>query len=297
MMISTAGCFRGAVMEHAIGMTSSGIPQFEAKLQAVEQYDFETKEWNSLEGREDTEITAYLCFFTKEGKPTFHVDAVREVFEWDGQSLAELDSADLAGCGLQFYVEDNEYDGKTRKKVTRIAGYDDAPGTGSVRKLDPEKVREMDAKFANALKKLSGGPKPVSANAAPAPAKPAPLPPKAGKKGKRVTEPDPTPPAAAETTAAKPAPAAEPAAAPKPVSVPKPPSLRPKAPVVAELSYEDAWAKCFGVKAANVSEDQLAAAFMQAVERICPGKDQDDITGAEWGKIADAVIAEYGVFA
>ena len=280
MMISEPGCYRGCVVEHAVSMTSSGIPQFEAKLQATEKYDFDTQVWESMQGREDVEIIAYLCMFTKDCKPTFHIDAIKGVFGWDGASLAELDQADFAGVAVQFYVEDNEYEGKVRKKVTRIANFDDAPGNGTIHKLDPEKIKELDNKFAAVLRKLNGGPKPVSA--APAADRPAPLPPKP----KRTKAP-----------AEVPAPAPVPAEAPAPAPAPKPPALKPKAASVAELTYEQAWEKCYNMKAKSVTDSQLAAAFTAAIERICPGRDQDDITGAEWVKIADAVVAEHGVFA
>ena len=54
MVISEPGCYRGCVVEHAVSMTSSGIPQFEAKLRATEKYDFDTQ-------------VSYV--FAKDGKP------------------------------------------------------------------------------------------------------------------------------------------------------------------------------------------------------------------------------------
>ena len=110
MMISEPGCYRGCVVEHAVSMTSSGIPQFEAKLQATEKYDFDTQVWESMQGREDVEIIAYLCMFTKDCKPTFHIDAIKGVVRLGlARVLVRTGSGGFRGAlPVQFYVEDND---------------------------------------------------------------------------------------------------------------------------------------------------------------------------------------------
>ena len=153
---------------------------------------------------------------------------------------------------------------QVRKKVTRIANFDDAPGNGTIHKLDPEKIKELDNKFAAVLRKLNGGPKPVSA--APAADRPAPLPPKP----KRTKAP-----------AEAPAPAPAPAEAPAPAPAPKPPALKPKAAPVAELTYEQAWEKCYNMRQGVTT--QLAPSSLppsSASARPRSGRYQ----GAEWVK-------------
>lgn len=280
-MILEAGTYRGGIQEHAVSMTkNSGLPQFEVKLQAVEKYDFETAEWQKHES-DACEITGFLILIGKNGEPTFHIDDVKRVCEWDGRSLVELDQADLAGLAIQFRVIEDVYDGKTRLKVAAIGEFDDTPGTGGVRKMDPEDVKALDAKFAAALNKMSGGAKPVSAKK-PAAAKPAAPKATVKEKDKAASEPE------AEAEAPVP-PAAK--------TPPKPPAIKTAPAPVKELSYEDAWAKCYEMKSKQTTDDELAAAFSAAVQRVAPDAEMEAITGAQWAQIADAVIAEHGVFA
>lgn len=299
-MINAIGTYRGAMQEHAVNLTKTGLPNFEAKLQAIEKYNFETAEWGAADA-ENCEITGFLVMFNKDNEPLFHVQDIMRVCEWDGRSLAELDGADLDGLALQWRVIEDTYDGKTRLKVAAIAAFDDTPGTGGVRKLDAESVKTLDAKFAAALSKLSGGPKPVSAKA-PAVTKPAVLPPKAGKKSK-VAQADPTTsqpksPASDAPVVTESATAVKPAAENmvKPAA-PKPPMLRTPPVPAKELTYEEAWEKCYGMKSKQTTDDELGAAFTAAVQRIAPDTEMEQITGAQWNEIANAVVAEHGVFA
>lgn len=280
-MITEAGTYRGAAQEHAVNFTRNGCPQFEVKLQAVEKYDYEAQEWQSVAGQEDVEITGYLTLIDKDNKPIFHAKDVMRTFEWDGRSLVELDTADLVDTACQWNVEDNEYDGKVNKKVTKIAPYDDTPSTSrGIRKLEATEVMALDAKFKNALAALGGGPKPVSAKAAP----------KTKAKAKAAVA-DPVPVTAVETTVT------ENATAVKPVpSMPKPPALGKPKPPIAELTYESAWELCFQTRAATVTDDQIAAAFTKAMQEVAKDADPEKITGTQWAHIADRVVAEYGVF-
>jgi hypothetical protein len=286
-MITETGTYRGAAQEHAVNFTRNGCPQFEVKLQAVEKYDYEAQEWQSVAGQEDVEITGYLTLIDKDNKPIFHAKDVMRTFEWDGRSLVELDTADLVDTACQWNVEDNEYDGKVNKKVTKIAPYDDTPSTSrGIRKLEATEVMALDAKFKNALAALGGGPKPVSAKVAPV-AKPK-VAPKAKAKA-AVADPTPTTDAAEATSAST-------VIAAKPTSMPKPPALGKPKPPIAELTYESAWELCFQTRAATVTDDQIAAAFTKAMQEVAKDADPEKITGTQWAHIADRVVAEYGVF-
>ena len=59
-LITEAASYRGVVLEHAVGATSSGLPQLVLKMRALDVHDSEEKTWIDYQGREDCEITAYL---------------------------------------------------------------------------------------------------------------------------------------------------------------------------------------------------------------------------------------------
>ncbi len=308
-LIQEYASYRGVVMEHAVGATKeSSLPQWVVKLRALQKYDFEEKAWVDWTNREDCEITGYFVLFSKKGEVTFQVKDIQNVFEWDGASLTGLDELDLEGAEVQFEVIANTYNNETRPKVARLSKYDDAPGSGAVRKLDAKELAALNTQFSGALKKLSGGPKPVKA---PITAKGK----KAAKTATTATAPPPAPPAKteAEATTDAAAPVTEPVAEnkeknAKPTPPPAPgktaaPPAPPKAPVKQaateapkgrELTYEQAWAECYAGKLPTVSNEQLATAFTGAMHRIAPKQTEDKISEENWGKIADTVLGECG---
>lgn len=283
MLIKETGTFRGVVLEHGVSLSSGGCPQFCAKLQAVEMYNWDTKEWENYSGHEDTEITAYLTLFTAESKPIFHVDAVMKVFEWDGASLAELDQKDLNGVGVQFNVVEHEYDGKVSMQVANISGFEDAPNTGSgVKKVDAKTLKDIDAKFGAALQKLSGGPKAATA------------PKKTTKKTTKKTAPKPVVKEENPIKELEAEAAADEAKESKP-AVPAPPS-KPKTQPKSGMTKDEAWEHCYNMKAKTVTDEQLTKAFLTSIEKIGGGVDDDALLPEQWAQVAENVVAEYGVF-
>ena len=325
-LIQEPASYRGVVVEHATGASSSGLAQLEIKLRALQKYDFDDKEWIDWTNREDCEIKAFLVMFDSKNKPIFHVKDIQRVFEWDGASLIELNALDLEGAEVQFEVISEIYQEKPRIKVARIGKYDDVPGTGGVKKLDPDELAKLNTKYATALKALSGGPKAASAkttktttNTTTATGK------TAVKTTATATTPPPPPPAKTEeqATADAAAPVAEPVAenkVNKPTPPPAPgktapaaPPAPPKAPATKaatevvkgrKLTYVQAWAECCEKRLPTVDDKALGVSFTGAMHRIAPNKVEEitadtpegtvEISGEEWGQIADAVLGECG---
>ena len=300
-LIQEAASYRGVVVEHAVGATKeSQLPQFVAKFRALERYDFDEKVWVDWTSQEACEITAYLVLFDKKAQPIFHIKDIQHVFEWDGASLTGLDSLDLEGAEVQFEVVSDVYDNKPRIKVVRISKYEDAPGSGAVKKLDTDELAKLNTRFAGALKQNSGGPKAASAKTT-----------KTTTTAKTTTKPPSPPPAKTEEQASTDAaaPIAEPVSE-KTVKKPNPPkttkqSAPPKPPRAGvkteavvkkgrELTYEQAWAECYDGKLPTVTDEQVATSFTSAMHRIASGQDEGEITGEDWGKIAAAVLGECG---
>ena len=310
-LITESASYRGVVVEHAVSMTKGkGLPQFVAKLRALERHDSEEKVWVDWSSREDSEITAYLVLFDSKGDPIFHAKDVQKVFEWDGASLMALNLLELEGAEVQFEVVEHKFEGKIRIQVANIRGYNEKPG-GSVKKLDDNELAELNAQFGNALKKLSGGPKVAKADKTTTTKV-------AAKRGRpRKTTTAPPPPAApteveATTEAGTGADIpvdeaieefkdkkATPAAPGVPKAPPAPPTAAKESVTVAAtgagtMTYEEAWTKCYGQKAKTVDDKTIAAAFTAAMHRQAPGVSEAEISGEDWALIAEAVIGECG---
>jgi hypothetical protein len=309
-MINLAATFRGVVVDHTVNATKKGNPQLAIKFRALEMYDANEKVWIDYQAVVENEMTGYLVMFKADGSPIFHVADIQKVFEWDGASLVGLDQLDLEGAEVQFEVITDNYEGKDRLKVARIAGYNDVPGSGGVKKLDEGDLAKMNAQFGNALKKLSGGPKaasaakPTTAPAAPAKTKKAKAtaPPKAPTKTEAETAAQEVIETPFEGNTEEIAKTETKKAPPKPPTTKKKPPAAPKAAAKkdpaadAVYTYESSWAECNERKQENVTDDQLASAFTAAMYRIAPGKDETEIEGSDWGLITEAVVNETGSF-
>ena len=310
-LITEPASYRGVVVEHAVSMTKEkGLPQFVAKLIAVERHDSEEKVWVDWSNNEDREITAYLILFNKAGDPIFHAKDVQKVFEWDGVSLVALNLLDLENAEVQFEVVEHTYKEKTSMQVANIRGYNEEPG-GSVKKLDDDELAKLNAQFGTSLKKLSGGPKVAKADKSattkaaakrgrPKKTTTAPLPPAAPTEAEatvEVTKEVPEVPVEEAIEEFKkenkvpPPPASAPKAPPAP---PTKESVAASAPALAAMTYEMAWALCYEKKAKTVDDKMIAAAFSAAMHRQAPGASETEISGEDWALIAEAVIGECG---
>ncbi len=307
--IQEAASYRGVVIEHAVGATKEkGLPQLVLKLRALERFDVTDKTWVDWSNNEDCEITAYLVLISGKGEPIFHAKDIQKVFEWDGVSLTGLNLLDLENAEVQFEVQDHEYKDKETVQVSNIRKYNDEPGS-SIKKLDDDELTALNAKFNGSLKKLSGGPKAATAKAVKSATSKA----AAAKKGttKKNTAPPapPTAPTEAEATAEAtkevtevpveeaieefkkknkvPPPPAAPVAPPAPTTTKKAATLK-------TMTYESAWTTCYGKKSKTVDDATITAAFTAAMHRQAPGVSEEEISGADWALIAEAVIGECG---
>jgi hypothetical protein len=296
-LINKAGTYRGPIVEHGVGVTSNGLPQWTAALQATEVYDFETGQWNPFT-EEHCDVTAFLCLFSQKQEPTFHVQNIMKAVEWDGKSLVGLNKLELVDSGVQFSVSIDEYNGKTGPKVNRVTAFDDVPQAGTIRKLSDADIKDVSAQFDALLKKAAGPAKAVSAPAASTPATPKPsvIPTKA-KTVKKAAAPV-APPVEADEGDVLPPEGDEPDAAAEAVASealpPTAPAETPGPTAKKGMSKDEAWAHCINMKAKNVTVDELTKSWRIAVKNI--GKPEAKLTPQDWGTVAENVMNEHGVF-
>jgi hypothetical protein len=159
-LIKQVATFRGAVLDKAVTTTKNGYPQLVMPLKAVELYDPDLEQWVDWSEEEENEITAFLCLFGGNGEITLSGKQVMKVLGWSGESFQELDEIEFDGM-IQFRTAENTYEGNTSIQVAWIDVEDAEPGN-SIRRLDKDELKKLDAKYATGLRKASGGPKPKS---------------------------------------------------------------------------------------------------------------------------------------
>lgn len=276
-LIDRAATFKGGIVEHGISETNTGgYPQFVASFVATHIWDPDDQEWRDVaevEGGCGTEINCYLVLYGSKGD-TLNVKQVAAATGWDGVSYSELDQMDLSETVVQFRVEDHLYDGKESLQVKWIDAEDAIPG-GAVRKLEPDKLKELDAKFAG----LRGKPKPKAAK------------PKAAK----PKSPGKTKPKAAKAEAPV-QPRGQETAVPAVPPTPEPPAAGEH--VVAECTKKEAWADICLNKTADVSDEDVAKHWVAEVTKVIEqtGHREEDFNDTDWGVVRERVTDKVCVF-
>jgi len=171
-MVNNEGTYRAkSITELVVGVTSKGgFPQAILQLNAEQMYDDETGEWvdvGDLDADVGTEIRAYLVLFGGNDKETLNSEQLRKVTGWDGSSFAALAEMDVSKTGILFRVKTNVYNGTESMQVSWIDEYDANPAGSTMKGLDAEGLRALDAKFRGQLKPKSITPAKAPVAAAP----------------------------------------------------------------------------------------------------------------------------------
>lgn len=262
--IDRTGTFRGVIEQCGIGDTKAGAPMFVASLRATEYWDTsdaDNPQWIDWSMYDECEANAYLVLVNKDGDPIFHAENLMKAVGWDGSDWDGLaEAGDKAK--VQWRMIEDDYNGKPSIKVSQIDHYDAEPG-GTLRVLDKDEVKKLNAKFAKALKKLSGGAKPKPVGKPDKPAKP------------EKTE-KPTAKKETKKTSKKPS---------------RPPKSAPKeepADLPAEVDEDTAWVQFEQAANGKANDDQMAEVWLAVIEEL-GGAEQIDADNT-WAKVRDTSI-------
>lgn len=261
---SFVGTYRGNIVDHGVAETTGGFPQWIAALHATHYYDEQEKAWVDLSEYDEVDITAYLVLAGREQKEIFHCKNIEKAVSWDGQSWSSLAALDLSGTQIQFRVEEHTYNEKVSLQVAGVDHYDAEPGR-RVQKLDAKDLKNLDAKFATFFRKRKGEKKPV---------KPVGKPTIPGKKPAASSKE--TPEETSETDIPK---------AQKKTGK----TAKPKKGVNG-CTQGDAWAACKKAKDKSVSDKKLADAWLEAVEKLAPEGDENNMTSELWLRVKEVVV-------
>ena len=264
-LVAREGTFQGPVLEHGMGETAKGYPQWIARIAAHRMFVPEEERENfAQEGYEidgegwidcsdwDWQITGYFVLFNNE-KALMNYDQVMVATDWDGSDFTDLAGKDLNDHPVQFRTQIEEYNGKESMRVTWI----DVVGASITRELsfiDDNAAKALNNKYRDLMKKKTvAAPASVSKSKA--------------------------------TPKAKAAPKAAPKATPK--AAPKAKKKEPEAP--AGMTKEQAWELL--LDKSGLDDDALTDAFLEACETVGPDKEESDFTNEDWGQVAEIVLA------
>jgi len=164
--IDRVGTFRAQAVDWALAKPE-WVPQLAVVCKLVEFYDEQDGEWVDW-SQYDMQETAYFCLFgtnkkTKELEPTLSCEQVMGVFDWSGESFADLAVYDPGDLVFQVRSGVNTYEAAKHPFQIEWLVEADADPTRSLKKLDAEGVKALDNEFASLL---SGIKKPKAAASA-----------------------------------------------------------------------------------------------------------------------------------
>lgn len=275
--IDRIGTFRGTPVEWAVGKTKNEYPQFVVRLMATEKWIESAEEMEAFKLTEpgwlswaeyEQSIVAYLVLFNNDG-PIFNYDQVQTALGWDGASFSGLSEMDHAGKTVLFRIEENTYQDQTRLQVAWI-DEKDAPIERTLRALDPDKLRDMDSRYAGMLntKKAAPASKP-SAPAAPKATSPTP-PPNERTHAPTISVIPPT--GSGEATGGKAPPTTGPPADEAPAA---------NLPPAETCTMDEAW---IAIQHAAKDDDKAASVWVEAAE-AAGIEDQETATNGDWANV------------
>ncbi len=276
-LIDREATFRGNVVDHAVSLSKNDFPQLVASLRATEIYDTDESKWVDFSDYEENEIMAYLVLFGGNNEETLNCQQVKKAVGWDGLSFAGLENMDLSEVKVQFRVEERTYQEKTNLQVTWFDAYDAEPGR-TVRKLDANELKTLDAKYKQMLKNTGAKQAPAKAGTVKA-------------KGNKPASPKgPVKKKAAKQIATE---AANP-------SVPATPPTTPETPATpgvpeGHITQQEAWDNVLDLRK-DVTDEQLSKIWLDAVYEFGAGADQKNMTEAQWFKVQEKVLEQVSVF-
>ena len=278
--IDRIGTFRGTPTEWAVGKTKNEYPQFVVRLTATEKWIESAEEMSAFKMTEpgwlswaeyEQSITAYLVLFNNDG-PIFNYEQVQIAMGWDGASFSGLAEMDHAGKTVLFRIEENDYNGKVSLQVAWI-DEKDAPIERTLRALDPDKLRDMDSKYAGMMniKTATAASKPSTPAAPTAPKATGPTPPP-NERTHRPTVSVIPPTASGQPTGSETPPTTGPPADEAPAA---------NLPPAETCTMDEAW---IAIQHAAKDDDKAARVWVEAAESVGI-EDQETATGGDWADV------------
>jgi hypothetical protein len=145
-MLPEPGTYIAAPLGWGMVVDDGKTPQFLMQFEC--RYVMRGGAW---EPAQNEQITGYFYPLKKNGDINeICVDQLQKSLGWDGASFASLENGDWREVEVQIVIEDEVYDGKSRRKV-KYLNPRDYRGP-SVEKADPQTIRNLDQRYGAALR-------------------------------------------------------------------------------------------------------------------------------------------------
>ncbi len=270
MLIDKTGTYLGYVTASGVDKSSGGFPQLIIDCETTHIYDPEVEDYVEVEAQE---LRAWLVLYGKNQKPIFNCEDVKKVFGWDGMSFQTLAEMDLTQTRFMFRVSLNTYKDDGSMQIDGI-DVDTASPTRGISSLDVKDLQNLDSTFglAKVAKKTDPKKKPTGKPTVPGATKKKTTP-KKDAKLKNDPAPVPVPQATIEEKATE--------------------EKVVKEEKTGSTTRDDAWNYISEqIPERALSADDRAVAWTKAIETIHGGPDDDTLTGEEWFKVQQHIIAE-----
>jgi len=274
-LVNREATFKCKIVDHGLSRSSNSWPQWVAQLQAFEIYDEDEKVWVDWTDQEENQISTYMVLVGGKGE-TLGVSQLVAATGWDGSSFIELGGLDLSEVTVQARVELHSYNGKESYQVSWLDAGDATPGR-SVKKLDAEGMKALEAEFKQFL----------TASKAPA----------------KVTKPTKAPARPRKRKA--PVATVEESALDLDVTLMAPPDGPVEPPLLAtppdpslptgKSTKQEAWDTVVSLKRADISDSEFSTIWVAAVEAIGK-KNQKLLTEEDWFTVREDVLGQTAKF-
>lgn len=149
------GVFRGTISEYGLKEFDSGAVAVKFRADLAEIWDAANQAWHPW-AEYEMEVFGDAFVVKKDG--TLNEASVNSLVKnagWDG-SFHSITDGKWQPTPCQFTVKRSEYNGKTYYNAAFINGFDDIPGGGALPKLDEDKTKSLDKRFASQLRAIAG---------------------------------------------------------------------------------------------------------------------------------------------
>lgn len=162
--IQQEGTFRGRIVDFALRKANEGHAlALQIRCKIDESYLPSPEDvWEVWKGEWDYEAEGRVWLIKKDGAPNdVQISSLVEAAGWDGNFLSLINGT-FAPQPIQFDVQQDEYKGVVRYRISWIRPYDASPRGGG--NVDPDAARMLDAQYGAQIRAISGN---VQRNAPP----------------------------------------------------------------------------------------------------------------------------------
>lgn len=152
--IDRTGHFRAVITEYGLNEYESGAVAVAIKARITDQWNGESKEWESWEQYEEVEAAGFLNVVKKDGKLNkAQVESLIKYCNWNGE-LSSIAERTWEPCACQISIGCEVYKDQKQYRINFVNDYSRTPG--EVGNVDSEKAKALDSRFGGEMRAIFG---------------------------------------------------------------------------------------------------------------------------------------------